>query len=357
MLALLNEAYNGWGGDGQFEWKYDRYPGYGEHQCYHVSVDGELAAFRRLFEKEIESESGTGHSFFVLGDTCVSPPHRGKGLYSSLHARTTEDCESHGSDLCATFNRTGNVTFKANRKRGWTWRAIPVQVRVLSPEVVIPEYASLALEDGKFGDRLLSCVPSHLYTLIPTRGVAAAVEWASSDRGVGPQMGRARRTTPSERHRELSTSVLSEAVARERIDEIRALYSEVLASYDLHFSRELEQIDHMLSHPDLEGVIAVEDGGRLSGFAPLVVDEVNGVREATVLDVVAAGSPVARRIATGIERAATDAGADLVAALSELDLGPCWSRVDKQVFMWDSLGPDTESLEGGSLFVGLYDTV
>lgn len=357
MLALLNEAYDGWGGDGQFEWKYNRYPGYDESQCYHIDVDGELAAFRRLFKKEIESDSGTEYSFFVLGDTCVSPPHQGKGLYSSLHARTTEDCESYGSDLCATFNRTGNVTFKANRKRGWEWRTLPIQVRVLSPEVVIPDYASLALEDSKFRDRLLSYLPARLYNLIPARGVAAAVEVASSDRGVRPQMERSRRTTASESHRGLSTSVLSEAAARERIDEIRALYSEVLASYDLHFSRDLEQIRHMLSHPDLDGVIAVEDGDRLSGFVPLVVDSVNGIREATVLDVVAAGRPVARRIATEVERAAIDADADLVVALSEPDLGPCWSRVDKQVFMWDSLGPNTGSLEERSLFAGLYDTM
>lgn len=357
LLALLNDAYDGWGGDGQFEWKYDRYPGYDEDQCYHIDVDGELAAFRRVFEKEIESDSGTEYSFFVLGDTCVSPSHQGEGLYSSLHARTTEDCESYGSDLCATFNRTGNVTFKANRNRGWEWRTLPIQVRVLSPEVVIPNYASLALEDSEFGDRLLSCLPAQLYNLIPAKGVAAAVEVASSERGVGPQTERSRRTTASAGHRKLSTSVLSAGTARERIDEIRTLYAEVLASYDLHFSRDPEQIRHMLSHPDLEGVIAVEDGDRLSGFAPVVVDRVDGIREATVLDVVAAERPVARRIATGVERAAIDADADLVVALSEPDLGPCWSRVDKQVFMWDSLGPDTGLLEERSLFVGLYDTV
>lgn len=357
LLDLLNEAYDGWGGNDQFEWKYNSYPGYDENQCYHIKINGELAAFRRLFNKKIKSNSGTEHEFFVLGDTCVAPPYQGQGLYSRLHGRTTEDCKARGTNLCATFNRSTNISFKANRKRGWMWRRLPVKLRVLSPDIVVPDYAPLALEGSKFANRLLPHVPTRVYDLLSAKGVAMAVELASSDVGIWSQTRRVGQIPSSKRNRELSISVLSEDGAKERISEIQTLYSKVVGSYDFHFSRDVEHITHMLKNPNLKGVVTVETDGLLLGFAPIVVDAVSGIREARVLDLVTDGRLAARHAAAGIEQAAKDAGADLIVALSDVDLGPYWSQVDKQVFMWNSFDPDTRLLQQRSLFVGLYDAV
>jgi len=146
-LSLLNESYNGWGTSEYFRWKYDLYPEYDpEQHCFHINVDDKLAAFRRAFYKEIVGSSQK-NSIFVLGDTAVKPEYRGQGLYSRLHARTVEFCDSQDVDRLTTFNRKTNTTYEANLGRGWDYRELPLKIRILSPDVVLQRYAALVMSN------------------------------------------------------------------------------------------------------------------------------------------------------------------------------------------------------------------
>lgn len=375
-VALLNEAYGDWGDDALFRWKYDEYPGFDPERCFSISADGELAAFRRLFDRSIRGERD--YDLFVLGDTCVAPAHQGQGLYSTLHAETTDAARESGADCAATFNRRGTITFAANRDRGWRFRPLPLRLRILDPSVVLPEYARLALDaDGPIG-RVLSRV-GHRIQLRLADGTLRADELVGDDATdgglalpvpvpsalldagveavVGDPVAAVRRRL-SGGYRDPAPAVRPEVHdeldpdTREAVD---ALYEDVLDGYDLRFRRDAATVNHLLAHPTLAGIATVRRGDDLVGFAPVCLKRSGGVLEAHALDFLARDEGAVCPLAAAVEDLARSAGANAVVLVTDRDPGSRWIGVDRQVLMWDSYGADTDLLEDGSLFVGFYD--
>lgn len=382
-LRLLNEAYGDWGDESILHWKYEQYPGYKKEHTFAVTVDGELAAFRRMFDKEILANSRPSYRFFVLGDTCVALNHRGEGLYSKLHSETTTFCKRQERDFSCTFNRVGNITYKANLDRGWRYRTLPVNLRILSPEAVLPQYVQLAIDENgtiatileRIGGRIGIAIggeriqadefvhengsedPYTLYVPLPERLLAPLVEIGSSTAPVQAIRRRITREKTTESSAEINTRTEAPPFDEAFIDLIDDLYDSVTENYDLYFRRDRTDIEHMLSHPSLESVVVAEDDSEPVGVAPICLDTDEEVLEAQVLDIVSQNQAGFTALIERIESLAKDRDADLIVTITDGDPGHKWARIDRQVMMWDEYDVDTSPLADGSLLVGLYDVV
>lgn len=383
-LKLLNEAHGGdWGNADFLRWKYEEYPGYdADEHVFYITRDDELVGFRRLFDKEIVAAGRSNCRFFVLGDTAVSLDHRGKGLYSELHAETTSYCRSRDRDLSCTFNREGTITYKANLDRGWEFRTLPLRLRLLSPAAVIPQYAARALESEgtawsiagavghrvglsisgerfRLGDLLEAPTPRAARTVfipLPAAVVPLLVEAVTGDDIVAA----------AKRHLRSSTRDSDTVIDVDRyqppfgdrlIDRVADLYATVAAEDELRFRRERDDIEHMFSHPALTDLVVTSRDDAIVGIAPLCLSQVGDCLEAEVLDVVAPDRDAFATLVAEIEAAAVGRGADSIVMLANQDPGTPWIRVDRQVMMWDAYDAETESLRTTPLRVGMYDVV
>ncbi|WP_144797946.1 GNAT family N-acetyltransferase [Halorubrum depositum] len=385
LLGLLCEAFGNWGDEAFLRWKYDR-PGVEPATGYHVVRNGELAAFRGMFERTIEGPGG-GYDCHVCGDACVAEAHRGEGLYSRIRDATESDIERSGSDFCGIFTRKGHIPFEVGLDRGWKYRTLPLYLRVLSPGNVIPHYARLVLdEDGTAADlldrlggrvtlrsggeslrldRLLGESKTESGWSVPVPfpewATTAAVEAAGTDSlreslKRRTPIGRPGTTDRSASAADVEVSV-ERSVGDDLLESLATLYVEATAEYDLAFRREADDLRHLLAHPRLLGVVTARRDGTVVGAAPVALTETEDTLEAWVLDLVAADGDVRDALVAGIEEAAIERDADMALLLSDADPGTAWAQIDRQVLMWTSYGADTRSLETDSLFMGLYDVV
>lgn len=381
-LELLNEAYGDWGDESLLQWKYDQYPGYEDRHAFAITDGEAVVAFRRLFNKEIVAASRPNYRFFVLGDTCVALDHRGQGLYSELHEETTEFCKRQGSDFSCTFNRVQNITYKANLDRGWQYRALPIKLRILSPKAVLSQFAEFAIGDESAVNTVLDRVGHRvgisvngerlqanelvgkdsrdgftLYAPVPDRILPSLVEVASSTESMRTLRRRLVREQRPAASATVDTTVWTPPFDDRLLERLRELYRSVLASYELNFRREYEDIEHMLSHPYLEAVVVGEQDGDLVSAAPICLDTDGGVLEARVLDVVARDEDAFSALMERVEAVGIDRGVGLIVAITDETPGTEWVDVDRQVMMWDEYDADTSPLPEEPLHIGLYDVV
>jgi len=391
LLDLLCEAFRNWGDEAFLRWKYDR-PGIEPAAGYHIVRNGELVAFRGVFERTVKGPAG-GYECHVCGDACVAEAHRGEGLYSRIREATESDIERSGSDCCGIFTRKDHIPFEVGLGRGWRYRTLPLYLRVLSPANVIPHYARLVLdEDGtaaaildRFGglitlksggdalrlDHLLDASTSDPRLSVPIpfplRATTTAVEAAGTDSlrgslrrripiGRSGSTGRLRAASETASTADLEVGV-ERSVGGDLAESMAMLYDEVTDGYDLGFRRDRDDLNHLFAHPGLLGVVTARRGGAVVGAAPVALTETEDTLEAWVLDVVAADGRVFEALIAGVEETAIERDADLILLLSDTDPGTAWARIDKQVLMWTSYGVDTDPLETDSLFLGLYDIV
>jgi GNAT superfamily N-acetyltransferase len=383
VLNLLNEAFGDWGDARFLEWKYGQYPGYEPEHNFYLSVNDELAAFRRLFDKEIVAAPGQKYDFFVHGDTCVASDYQGEGMYSRLYSETNDFCKERNRGFSCTFNQVGKITYEAQRDWGWSYRTLPVYLRILSPEAVLRQYAQPVLEDAGLFTRVLDQIghrvgfsfddgqlrmgelagnqymdsPSTIYVPLPESVVTILVEAVSRE-----NTGRAIRRRISQRSRsanqkERVTTIRRHPFEDEFVDALHALYTSAIDGYDLHFRRSKTDIHHMLSHPQLESVVTAERDGELLGAAPVCFDTNDGVLEAQILDLVIQNESILQKLLQRVESLAVDNNADLVVAVTDHELGGEWARIDQQVMMWDEYEGGTAPFAEQSLRVGLYDIV
>lgn len=384
LLDLLNTCYGWWGDESVLEWTYDQYPGFESEHAFYITIDGELAAFRRVFEKEIVAGSHPNYRFFALGDTCVATAHRGKGLYSKLHAETTEYCRRNGGDFSCTFNRVGNLTYEANVDRGWQFRTLPIRLRIFSPTTVIPKYAHMALgEESRFAsalagfDRRVGSVVENLTGAekandgvgpvgspwlhrTTNRAIATIVEGASSNHRahvLRDRLAGRRAPATADWAERADTVVRSPPLSEETRRSVDEVYTAIQPDYDLSFRRDREDVGHMLSHPNLDAVVFVELDGDPIAFAPVCIDLGGTINTARVLDVVAQNEVAVALLVDQIETVAEAHDVDMAIALTDREPGRQWARIDRQVMMWDSYGPDADDLATASLHAGLYDLV
>jgi GNAT superfamily N-acetyltransferase len=378
LLGLLNESYGWWGDEPVLTWTYDQYPGFEGEHAFYITVDGELAAFRRVFGKEVVSGSGPNYRFFALGDTCVSPSHRGKGLYSKLHAETTDYCKRQGSDLSCTFNRVGHLTYEANIDRGWGYRTLPIRLRLFSPATVIPKYADKALGEDSVAatiferaDNLIvpksgsdtgtagSVVPSRLARL-SDRVIATLVETAGSTdpaRALYDRMSKEGGSASADWTDRAEIAIRSPPMSEETLSATEDAYTSLDTGHDLWFRRDGEDVRHLLSHPNLDVVVVVKLDGRILGVAPVTLDTGGAIDTLRILDLTARDDVTAGLLLEEIERIGRRRGADMAIAITDRDTGSRWARIDRQVMMWEGYDTDTGSLATDSLHVGLYDLV
>lgn len=382
VVSLLNEAYDGWGDEELFRWKYDRDPWYDDDHVYCGFVDGELVAFRRMFDRTLVEKRGENSRVFVMGDSCVATGHQGKGLYSELYDITKEHWERSDRDFIATFNREGSITYDHHVAHNWEYRTLPVRLRILSPEAVLPQYAQMALQDGiatdllergghriglSFGESRLrgaDLVDSPkgegtraLYVPLPEVLLNILVELVSSDTTLDTLTRRITAdSTVSPSSFQGRVMTYEPPINESLIDGIRQLYAEITDRYDLHFRRNQKAVHHMVNHPHLVDIVCAKRDGSLVGVAPLTLDTSTSVTEARVLDIVSRDAKAFSALVNRVEQTARARGADSIVMLSDRELGSEWIRIDRQVLMWNE-SDGTESLETGSLLVGLYDVV
>lgn len=379
LLDLLHDSFESWGDEQLLKWKYCN-PGDEDSTGYHIVRDGELVGFRGMFERTIEGTTGD-YEFHLCGDACISPKHRGKGLYSTLRETTESEIERSGSDFCGVFTRKGHIPFEVGLDRGWNYRTLPLYLRVLSLENVIPHYARLLLDEegsvatvlDRFGglvtldsgreelrlDQILGAPTSEprwsVSVPFPRRATTIAVEVAGTD---SIRESLERRLSPARPASGEDIDVSAERSVEDDLrDSIATLYDEVTSEYDLAFRREESDLRHLFDHPHLLAVVTARRGGEVVGAAPVVLTETEDTLEAWVLDVVATDGGAFDALVAGVEDVATAHDADMVLMISDTDPGRQWARIDKQVLMWTSYGANTRPLETDPLFMGLYDVV
>ena len=405
VVSLLNTAYEGWGGEPYFRWKYAQYPGYDpDRHTFYSRPDGELAAFRRVFEKEaVDGERST--SVFVLGDTAVASGHRGEGLYSALHSDTVAFSRQQGADLVATFNRKTNLTFEANRDRGWQYRELPLKIRLLSPDIALRQYTDLVVPElpaietvaERLGSRLhidtsngrvslRDCLSSEPAAGPPARSVgpsvsdrtlAQLIDIACSDDRVEPLSTLVdgwlppndspaavdRDTQSTTQAAEESTTQAAEgsaatyrthctsSVTTSEFEAIVDLYDAQAAS----FRRTPADIRHILQYPDCDIVLASREGSCV-GYA-VVGPRLNGeLLEGRVLELRVDHPAAFDPLLDEVERLAVDRGYDIVLVFTDRPMGELWASVDQQVIMWRALDGASEPLVDRCK-ISLYDVV
>jgi GNAT superfamily N-acetyltransferase len=395
VLALLNEAYDDWGDLAYFDWKYDAYPDYApEEHVFHTRIDGELAAFRRVFYKELVDGDRTT-PVFVLGDTAVGLDYRGRGLYSDLHSRTLEFSARRNAAKAMTFNRKTNLTFKANLDRGWDYQELPLKMRIFSPDLVLEQYANLVIDDLPVVDSAVKLIGDRIH-VNTTTGTVRLSDFVDSGTRTGPMTTRSVGPTLSDRtvvrlvervsNREISgiadrpfeilasRSIWNGRFARAESPERRpsettcqvtrqrsvseSTFEELVDLYDPNdpsFRRTGADIRHIVRYPDRDVLLARRDG-ELLGYAVLGTRSNGPVLEGRVLEIRAERDGVFDALIDEAERTAIDRGCDLLIVLSEREMGELWAAIDQQVMMWT----DLDSASNGSMDayrVSLYDIV
>jgi len=388
-LSLLNEAYDGWGTPAYFRWKYDLYPDYvPETHGFYIEADGDLVAFRRAFYKEVVGPTRT-NAVFVLGDTAVRPTHRGQGLYSKLHEKTMAFSDRQGAQRVTTFNRKTNLTYEANLDRGWQYRELPLEIRILSPDVVLRQYAPLVIGDhpvvdtvaDRLGDRirittsdgtvsLRECttsetdpkrLPLSVELPLSDHALVRLIDFACSDtiEPLGPLVDgwlygddRSRRADSRERTTDDGYQVCcKQSVSAAEFESIVGLYDPNAVS----FRRRPTDIRHILQYPDCDIVLVTRDA-ELVGYAVVGSRSNGGVLEGRVLELRVDHEAAFDVLIDEIERLAVDRGYDLVIVFSERSPGELWASVDQQVLMWTDLDGSCAPLVD-SCRISLYDVV
>jgi len=394
VVSLLNDAYDGWGGEPYFRWKYELYPGYDpETQTFHSRLDGELAAFRRVFTKEVVDGEQTS-SVFVLGDTAVAPGHQGEGLYSELHSETVDFGRQQDADLVSTFNRKTNVTFDANLGRGWQYRELPLKIRLLSPDVVLRQYTDLVVSElpaietvaDRLGRRLhigtsngpvsvRDCLSSEppagmsdrsVGPSVSDRTLAQLIDLACSDDPIEPlqtllegwlplngsptAVERAERSTTQATAATYRTHC-THSVTTGEFEAIVGLYDAQTAS----FRRTPVDIRHILQYPNCD-IVLVSRQGTCVGYA-VVGPRLNGeLLEGRVLELRVDYPAAFDPLIDEIERVAADRGYDIILLFTDRPMDELWASVDQQVLMWRQLDGASQPLVDNCT-ISLYDVV
>lgn len=401
VLDLLDAAYDGWGSRDLFEWKY-RYPGTAEdkHHLY-VVRDDDMAAFARLYERELRVYGGERTAPVVVrGNAAVHPNHQGQGLYTALHEETQDYCDEREIDGVLTFNRQDNRSFRTSAKSDWAYRPVPLYVNVLSPRPVLEEYAAsvlraeprlkrLASTAGAYteieidGDRVaVDGLTGHqrardgprLTVGLSERALDEIVEGIGTDTsllalartGLGLLAGREVRigdgSVPTRRS---IPDVPADASYRADLDPdeceaMRLLCDRQNDGYDAYFRRTRDDIDHMLAHPDLLTIVWLDGDDGPRGIAPLYETPGDGATEVRVLDLLYEDERAFRDLLTAVEDCCRNRDVDIVATFADRRPDDDWLQITRHVLMWDDLSDDGavgRQLADGKWRLGFYDVV
>lgn len=398
VLELLDAAYDGWGDEAFFDWKYN-YPetARDEHHLY-IETDSKPTAFARLYHRELAVGSER-LSVVVRGNAAVHPEYQKMGQYKALHSETERHCASSDADLVMTYNRKDNHSFQTSAKSDWSYAELPLYLTILSPAAALEEYAASVLaNDGRLG-RVVSLLGDRIRLSVAGESVSLAAlagEPSSDALGVTVHLSRnalhelvglvangasietiARRGASLVAGEEISPipeRVSSSSPPTELGDievippgddteshreKIRELYSRVASNGDSagRFRRSDADIEHMLDHPHLLGTLWVERAGDLVGFAPVFTVQSGAVLEGRVADFRAIDREAREQLVDGIEAFGRDNGIDVLAMFAPETPSDRWVRIRRHVLMWDERSNEMSQFPPREWDIGFYDVV
>jgi GNAT superfamily N-acetyltransferase len=345
LLALLNRAFDGWGSERYFEWKYDAFPGYDPERDNFVATndDGEVVAARRVFERPLQTPDGRA-TVHVHGGTVVDPDYQGRGHYSRLLEESMVYSREH-ADHVVTFNRAGKITTDHHLENGWRHLTLPVRTRVLSPSRVLAHYVvdhdaartvagRVAAIDRRLTrsdavSRLLATAAGAIYG--GGDGGANGGEGAPGDRN-GRTDGDA--TPPATPDGTCTVEILDgRDLEGDGLQELADhLEAELDAPY--HFERSAETLRHAARYPGASVYVARDGDGDLRDFLVAGTLQKEGFAECRVVEQTWADPAATRRLFERVEADARREGADVIVTCSAHSPGPNWIEMGTEYMMW-----------------------
>jgi GNAT superfamily N-acetyltransferase len=356
LFALLNRAFDGWGSEQYFEWKYSAYPDYEPTTDNFVVRNdrGDLVAARRIFRRRLRTPRGSATAH-VHGGTVVDEDYRGRGHYSELLERSMAHSREH-ADYVFTFNRAGKITTDHHRKNGWRHLTLPVYSKVVSPSNVLAHYVL----DGDIA-RTIAGYASHLDRRVTrselvTRALAAGASAVYGDRGGdGAEDPDPPRSAPEATYdvRAVDGRSLPEALIEELSESLR---DGIDAPY--RFERSPATVRHAGRYPEAT-VYAARDGGEnLRGFLVAGYLRKGGLTECRIVEQTWAEPAATRRLFERVEADARRSGADVLVACSGRRPAPGWARLGTELVMWPpAFGSEPLSTAGDAWRITTYDVL
>lgn len=365
LLQLLNEAFDGWGDEAYFHWKYTDFPRYdpAEHN-FVVERDGEVVAARRVFSKLLVFDDDE-QIVHVHGGTAVAEDHRQQGHYTRLVEESKEYSESAGSPAVMTFNREGKITTETHIRRGWEYRVLPACILPLSPAVLIEQHASEVVGETPGLQTAAGLVTSRL----GYRGVSRGIELATNGGDSAPDVARSLAELASDvrlggRDSSASPHAVGGSVdvdpfELDDMDAVRQSFERALSPYDVAFARGEPEIRHMVNYPRSESVVARDDGD-VSGFTSVGVVDRGNLTEARVLDLIYEDELTESALLAEVERIAARNDADVISLFAASRPDDRWARLRTEYVMWEPLTGGsgwTDLLSDGQWRVTAYDVM
>ena len=334
LLALLNRAFDGWGSEAYFDWKYGTFPGYDPATDNFVVTNdaGAVVAARRVFERALRTPDGTA-TVHVHGGTVVDEAYRGRGHYSELLDRSMAYSREH-ADHVVTFNRAGKITTEHHEKNGWRKVTLPVHTRVLSPSRVLAHYvldsdiARTAADYAAAIDRRLTRSDA-VSTLVASAADAVYGDDGTAEAGDGDGSG----SPPAPGGGYDLAVVDGRALTDDLVEELAAhLREELEAPY--HFERSAETIRHAGRYPAASVYVARDGDGTLRDFLVAGALRKDGFTEYRVVEQTWSEPAATRRLFERVEADARRDGADVIVACSERRPAPNWIGLGTEYMMW-----------------------
>lgn len=348
LHSLLSDAFDGWGSDDYFAWKYTQYPDYDPSaDNFTIRNDaGRVVAARRVFRHTLLTPNGESVSTHIHGGTAVAEAYRGRGYYTDLLDASTTMSEREADWLC-TFNRAGKITTKHHKKNGWNWLPLPVYALVISPSRIYSHYISNKEFISQLSSRLSAFDRKFTANQVISKSVASIAGWlygnskntqssgdtptqnkpqASSSDSLGTE-----RTEPLlEYSVQRLTGPISESAARAVHERLQTQLTD-----RYHFDRSIERVKHCLSYPKSNLFVAREEPtGKLLDFVIVGTIEKDGLTESRVLEQSWSHPSVTRQLFEAVARESRNIGADVIVAASTVQPGPHWVRLGTEYMMW-----------------------
>jgi len=351
LHSLLSDAFEGWGSEAYFTWKYTAYPDY-KPQADNFTIRndaGRIVAARRVFRHQIHTPTGELLSTHIHGGTAVAEAYRGRGYYTELLEESRAQTE-RDADCLVTFNRAGKITTKHHKKNGWNWFRLPVYASVISPSRVFSKYmiendtlsntigylsaVDRTLTRSNLVSRSMATVADRLYG-DPNRttadGQKSALDWVYADQDSGNRSN-------GERSDSTVTITQSDGVpAASTVSELHELLQTQLTG-KYHFSRSIERLKHCLSYPSATVFVARDADGTLIDFVVAGVLDKDGFTECRVLEQTWRRPSITRTLFDAVEAHARQQGADVVVASTANQPAAHWIPLGTEYMMWPPTG-------------------
>lgn len=335
LLALLNSAFDGWGSEAYFDWKYGTFPGYDPATDNFVVTNdaGAVVAARRVFERELQTPDGTA-TVHVHGGTAVDEAYRGRGHYSELLDRSMAYSREH-ADHVVTFNRAGKITTEHHEKNGWRKVTLPVHTRVLSPSRVLAHYV-LDSDAARTAADYVAAVDRRLTrsdAVSKLLASAADVVYGDDDSERAGEENRSGSPPTAPQGRYDLEVVDGRALSEDLVEELAAhLRDELDAPY--HFERSAETIRHAGRYPDASVYVARDGDGTLRDFLVAGALRKDGFTEYRVVEQTWSDPAATRFLFERVEADARRDGADVIVACTDRRPTPSWISLGTEYMMW-----------------------